>query len=311
MFQKHGGRIIAGRDVTSLRLLSMVESVFDVHYQSSLLLGCLTDPPSELGNLPSKLTLYYLWFVVQPADLLFDLLLLIASASAAPPRGLARLHRSVSTAAELPACIRFSPLASAFSCCSQLLPDCVRFACCSPIASALTLLLMASDSSAAPRLRPLQLLLPGRRWRPLRLLLPASCSRRFQPCPLFSNILRRVRGSLIKLKYEGRASLYSYSLLGVVGNLAPPRIWHPHAKFPRDIGTPSGILAPPMQQGISRGGHSHRLYSHSCDRSRSMVNGQSRPNGCSQRSKRVKSTVKNARRPIYGDVQASISRANS
>ena len=60
-----------------------------------------------------------------------------------------------------------------------------------------------------------------------------------------------------------------------------------------------------------RGGHSHRLYSHSCDRSRSMVNGQSRPNGCSQRSKRLKSTVKNARRPIYGDVQASITRANS
>ena len=60
----------------------------------------------------------------------------------------ARLHQSVSTTAELPACIRFSccsPLASAFSCCSrlrpfQLLPDCV--------------------SAAAPRLRPLQLCSP-------------------------------------------------------------------------------------------------------------------------------------------------------
>ena len=60
-----------------------------------------------------------------------------------------------------------------FSCCSrlrpfQLLPDGVHFVCCSPIASA---------STAAPRLCPLQL------------LLPASCSGRFQPCPLFSNIL--------------------------------------------------------------------------------------------------------------------------
>ena len=34
----------------------------------------------------------------------------------------------------------------------------------------------------------------------------------------------------------------------VIGNLAPPRIWHPHAKFPRDIGTPSGILAPPCNR---------------------------------------------------------------
>ena len=44
---------------------------------------------------------------------------------------------------------------------------------------------------------------------------------------------------------------------GVIGNLAPPRIWHPHAKFPRDIGTPSGVLAPPMQQGLW---HPHALF---------------------------------------------------
>ena len=69
----------------------------------------------------------------------------------------ARLHRSASTAAPhlyplqllLAACVRFS-------CCSrlrlfQLLPICVRFGCSSPIASA---------SAAAPRLCPLQLLLP-------------------------------------------------------------------------------------------------------------------------------------------------------
>ena len=80
----------------------------------------------------------------------------------------ARLHRSVSTAAELPACIHFS-------CCYllrllQLLPDCVHFGCCSPVASALTLLPdgvrficcspTASASTAAPRWHPLRLLLP-------------------------------------------------------------------------------------------------------------------------------------------------------
>ena len=43
----------------------------------------------------------------------------------------------------LPVCIRLRPL-------QLLLPDCVRFNCCSPIVSA---------STAAPRLRPLQLLL--------------------------------------------------------------------------------------------------------------------------------------------------------
>ena len=77
----------------------------------------------------------------------------------------------------LAACIRFS-------CCSRLrslrllLPDCVRFNCCSPITSA---------STAAPRLRLLDF---------------SQC-----PDPKFSNILRGVRGSVNKLKYEGRASL--------------------------------------------------------------------------------------------------------
>ena len=140
---------------------------------------------------------------------------------------------------------------------AELLPDCVRFSCCSPLASALQLLLAAcvrasaaapgadcaaSASTAAPplpplpaaapRLRPLHLLLAAgirfsccSRSRPLRLLLP-DCVR-FNccspitsastaaprlclldssqcPAPKFSNILRGVRGSL---KYEGRASL--------------------------------------------------------------------------------------------------------
>ena len=37
--------------------------------------------------------------------------------------------------------------------------------------------------------------------------------------------------------------------------------------------------------GGEGGGHSHRLYSHSCDHSWSMVNGQSGSKGCGQRSK--------------------------
>ena len=72
----------------------------------------------------------------------------------------ARLPRSASISAELPSCIRFSccsPLAST----SAAALDCVRFNCF-PIAS------------------------PSAAW----LLLPASCSGRFQPCPLFSNTLR-------------------------------------------------------------------------------------------------------------------------
>ena len=60
-----------------------------------------------------------------------------------------------------------APDCARFSCCS---PDCVRFGCCSPIAY----------------------------W------IPAHARR---PGPMFSNILRGVRGSVNKLKYEGRASL--------------------------------------------------------------------------------------------------------
>ena len=78
-----------------------------------------------------------------------------------------RLHRSVSTAAELLACIHFS-------CCSRLASasaalDCVHFNCFS----------IASASAAAPRLRPLQLCSPmasassvAPRLLPLQLLLP-------------------------------------------------------------------------------------------------------------------------------------------
>ena len=88
--------------------------------------------------------------------------------------------------------------------------------CCPPIASAsaaaLDEIATRSASIAAPRLHPLQLLLAARvrfqlllsiasvstapRLHPLRLLLLASCSGRFQPCLLFSNILCRVRGSV-------------------------------------------------------------------------------------------------------------------
>ena len=92
----------------------------------------------------------------------------------------------------LPLCLRFQQLlpdCARFICCSPLasasiqlllpiastwllLPDCVHFNCCSPITSA---------STAAPRLRLLDSTDP--------------------------NILRGVRGSVNKLKYEGRVSL--------------------------------------------------------------------------------------------------------
>ena len=102
---------------------------------------------------------------------------LIASASTAPRLRPLQLL--------LPICVQFSCTDCVhFSCCSldcvcfncspiaspsATLPDCVRFNCCSPIASASQILRI-------------------------------SCSGRFQPMPcqspMFSNILRRVRGSV-------------------------------------------------------------------------------------------------------------------
>ena len=114
-----------------------------------------------------------------------------------------------------------------------LLPDCVCFNCCSPFASTSSCCTpIASASAAARRLRPLQLLLSiasalaaAPRLRPLQLLLP-DCVRfnccspdcvRFDCCspivcirlqpqldsspcphpgPMFSNIVRGVRGSV-------------------------------------------------------------------------------------------------------------------
>ena len=83
-----------------------------------------------------------LYRAAAPRLRLLKLLLPFASALAAAPqlRPLQLL---------LAACIRFSWCSRL--CALQLLPDCVRFGCCSPIASA---------STAAPRLRLLQLLLP-------------------------------------------------------------------------------------------------------------------------------------------------------
>ena len=97
----------------------------------------------------------------------------------------------------LAACVRFSCFSRSRPL-RLLLPDCVRFNFCSPIASA---------STAAPRLRPLQLLLAR-----FDCCSPIAYIRRLldsTPCPgpMFSNILRGVRGSVNKLKYEGRASL--------------------------------------------------------------------------------------------------------
>ena len=125
----------------------------------------------------------------------------IVSASAAAPRAIA-VHRSVSTAAELPACIRFSccsPLASA----SAAALDCVRFNCF-PIASA---------SAAAPRLRPLQLCSrDGVRFvccSPIASTSAAAPRQLFWKIRAMSTILQHSTQSsrFSKLKYEGRASL--------------------------------------------------------------------------------------------------------
>ena len=114
----------------------------------------------------------------------------------------------------------FSPIASASAAARRLHP--LQLLLPGPIAaSASTAACAASRPAAAPRLRLLQLLLAARS-RPLRLLLPDCvrlncctpdcvrfdcCSPIAYPGPMFSNILRGVRGSVNKLKYEGRASL--------------------------------------------------------------------------------------------------------
>ena len=119
---------------------------------------------------------------------------LIVSTSAVALREITA--RSASTGACSPfasasaaACVRFSccsPIASVSAAAPRLrplwllLPDCVRFGCCSPIASA---------SAAAPRLCPLQLLLPDCIQLEVQLQLPncirfdpASCSGDSSPC---------------------------------------------------------------------------------------------------------------------------------
>ena len=119
-----------------------------------------------------------------------------------------KLLRSLSYCAELllPDCIRFSccsalhdcidplelllPVCVRFTCCSRLRPFqlllyCIRFGCCSPIASA---------STTAPRLRPIQLQLPD--CVCIDCCSPPAVLEDSSPCPMFSNILRRVQGSV-------------------------------------------------------------------------------------------------------------------
>ena len=138
----------------------------------------------------------------------------------------------------LPDCVRFSccsPIASIrFDCCSPfasasaaarhlcllqlLLPDCVCFNC-SPFASAsaaarhlclLQLLLpdcvcfncspIVSASAVAPRLPPLHLQLPDcvRFDCCSPILHPSAVLEVSSPCPMFCNILRGVRGSMVR-----------------------------------------------------------------------------------------------------------------
>ena len=116
----------------------------------------------------------------------------------------AQLHRSastvVSTAAPrlhslqllLAACV-------SFSCCSLLASasaaalDCIHFNC-SPIASASAAAPQLSASTAAPRLRLLQLLLPD--CVRFNCCSPPAVLEDSSPCPMFLNILHRVRGSV-------------------------------------------------------------------------------------------------------------------
>ena len=81
----------------------------------------------------------------------------------------------------------------------RVLPDCVRFSCCSPLVSA-SAAAPGPDCgicfNCSPHLPPLPAAAPQLH------LLDSS------PCP-GPNILRRVRGSVNKLKYKGRASLWS------------------------------------------------------------------------------------------------------
>ena len=96
----------------------------------------------------------------------------------------------------LAACVRFESAAAPR-------PDCIRFNCCSPFASASSCCSpivsasaaacpIASASTAAPQLHASTCMQDG-------------CVQ--DSSPMFSNILRRVRGSVNKLKYEGCASL--------------------------------------------------------------------------------------------------------
>ena len=121
----------------------------------------------------------------------------IASASAAARRlrplrisccSLARLHPLHLL---LPVCVRFQ----------LLLPDCARFSCCCMLAACICF-------SCCSRSRPLRLLLPD---IAIASASTASPRIRLQPqldsSPMFSNILRGVRGSVNRLKYENHASL--------------------------------------------------------------------------------------------------------
>ena len=76
-----------------------------------------------------------------------------------------------------------------------LLPICIRFSCCSLLASASAAACSIASISTAPRLHLFQLL-------PDCVRFGCCSSPAVLECPMFSNILRRIRGS-VKLKYHG------------------------------------------------------------------------------------------------------------
>ena len=124
----------------------------------------------------------------------------IASASAAARRlhplrirccSLAQLHPLQLL---LPVCVRFQ----------LLLPDCARFSCC----CMLGMLAACVRFSCCSRSRPLRLLLPDCvRFDCCSLIACIRLQPQLDSSPMFSNILCGVRGSVNKLKCEGRASL--------------------------------------------------------------------------------------------------------
>ena len=76
---------------------------------------------------------------------------------------------------------------------------------------------------------------------------------KIRPPPLLHTTVQR-EFSLVQIFEEKVADfsqeIFIFADAGVIGDPAPPRIWHPQVKSPRDFGTPSVFLVSPNKQGI-------------------------------------------------------------